>query len=99
MPRISGAKEEKIKESLLQLLFQNSPKAMFTATLSQELARDEEFIKTIMLKMEQDGLVLPVKRNPHGKLYSRRIRWLLSQKVYEVYKKFNETSDTRLQSL
>ena len=97
MPRISLAKEEKIKESILQLLFQNSPKALFTAQLSQELARDEEFIKALMLKLEQGGLVVSVKKNPQGKSYSRRIRWLLNSNVYDAYKKLSEpVQDTRL---
>jgi len=97
MPRISSAKEEKIKENILQLLFQNSPRALFTIQLSQELARDEEFIKALMLKMEQERLVASVKKNPQGKTYSRRIRWLLDAKVYEAYKKLSEPiQDTRL---
>jgi hypothetical protein len=97
MPRISSAKEEKIKEGLLQLLFQNSPKALFTAQLSQESARDEEFIKAIMLRMEHEGLVVSVKKSPQGKVYSRRIRWLLAPKVYDAYRKLSEpVQDTRL---
>jgi hypothetical protein len=86
MPRISKSKQDKIKEAILLLLFQNSPKSLFTAKISQELARDEEYVKKILLKMETESMILSVKKNPEGIDYKRRLRWNLSEKVYNVYK-------------
>ncbi|MCS7134251.1 MAG: hypothetical protein NZ889_00100 [Candidatus Pacearchaeota archaeon] len=86
MPRINKEKERKIQESILQLLFQNSPKLLFTSQIAKELARDEEYIKKLLLDLESKELVTCVKKNNTGKQYSRRLRWRLSNKTYEVYK-------------
>lgn len=89
MPRISQTKETKIKETILQLLFEQSPKSLFTYHIAQELARDEEYIKKLMQNLEISGLVASVKKNAKGLDYSRRIRWRLSNKAYDAYKKVN----------
>ncbi|MEM4703198.1 MAG: hypothetical protein QXP53_01810 [Candidatus Pacearchaeota archaeon] len=86
MPRISKEKERKIKEAILHLLFQNSPKLLFTFQIAKELARDEEYIKRLLSELESNQLVLSVKKNSQGKDYTRRIRWRLSSKAYETYK-------------
>lgn len=86
MPKISLKKEDKIKESILLFLFQNSPRALFTAKISQELARDEEYIKKLLLELENNKLVIPIKKNSEGIDYSRRIRWRLSDQAYGAYK-------------
>jgi predicted transcriptional regulator len=87
--RISKEKQDRIKENILGLLFQNSPKALFTADIARELARDEEFIKKLLFQLKQQGFVADVQKNSKGKLYQRRIRWMLSPKVYAVYKKLH----------
>ncbi len=92
MPRISQIKEEKIKESILHLLFRESPKALFTCKIAQELARDEEYMKKLLLELEAKGFVISVKKNPQGKEYRRRIRWRLDSKVYDAYKKINDSA-------
>jgi len=84
--RISASKEEKIKESALHLLFESSPRAMFTAAIAQTLARDEEYMKKLLLDLEARKLVVSVKKNSDGKGYRRRMRWLLDPKTYETYK-------------
>jgi len=89
MPRISQTKETKIKETILHLLFEQSPKSLFTYHIAQELARDEEYIKKLMEALELSGLVASVRKNPKGLDYSRRIRWRLSNKAYDAYKKVN----------
>ncbi|MEM2121906.1 MAG: hypothetical protein QXK80_02795 [Candidatus Pacearchaeota archaeon] len=89
MPKISETKENKIKEAILHLLFEQSPKALFTYHIAQELARDEEYIKKLMLELESKNMVLSVKKNSQGKDYSRRIRWRLSPHVYDAYKRLN----------
>ena len=91
MPRISQSKQDKIKESILLLLFQNSPKSLFTAKISQELARDEEYVKKLLLEMETETMVSSVKKNPDGVDYKRRLRWNLSEKVYTAYKSAQNT--------
>ena len=84
--KISASKEEKIKESILHLLFESSPRAMFTAAIAQTLARDEEYMKKLLLDLEEKSLVNSVRKNSDGKGYVRRTRWLLHPKTYEAYK-------------
>lgn len=86
MPQISLKKEDKIKEAILLLLFQNSPKTLFTAHISQELARDEEYIKKLLLSLESNSLVVQIKKNQDGLDYKKRMRWRLSDKAYMLYK-------------
>lgn len=86
MPKISKEKERKIQESILQLLFQNNPKTLFTSQIAKELARDEEYIKKLLLDLESKELVTRVKKNPFGGEYSKRMRWSLSNKAYVAYK-------------
>lgn len=87
MPRISKTKQEKISEQILSYLYLVSPKPIFTSDIAKELARDEEFIKKILLDLNKKGLISKIDKNPQGIKYERRLRWRLSNKTYEVYKK------------
>ena len=84
--RISKEKREKISEQILALLFSNSPKLLFTFDIAKEIARDEEFVKELLLGMKKKGLVSEVRKNPEGVSYKRRIRWKLSDRAYKAYK-------------
>jgi len=84
--KISKEKKEKISEQILLFLYSVNPKPMFTLYISQEIARDEEFIKKILLELKNKKLVLEVKKNPKGIDYKKRSRWKLSEKVYQAYK-------------
>ena len=84
--RISKEKQQKISEQILQTLFLASPRLLFTAQISREIARDEEFVKKLLLELKTKKLVLEVKKNKDGIEYSRRQRWRLPEKVYQYYK-------------
>jgi len=90
MPRISQIKENRIKETILYFLFQNSPRALFTYHIAQEIARDEEYVKKLMQDLEGTGLVSGVKKNSAGIDYTRRIRWNLTSKAYDAYKRASQ---------
>jgi len=85
--KISQAKKEKIIEQILAFLYESFPKQPFTSEIAREIARDEEFIKSILFEIKEKGLVVPIRKNKHGLNFTRRIRWRLSNKVYEVYQK------------
>jgi ribosomal protein S25 len=89
MPIISKEKQERIQEQILAFLFSSFPKMLFTSDISQELARDEEFIKRLLLSLEKKGAIVKVSKNSKGENYIRRIRWRISNKVYETYKKLS----------
>ena len=84
--RLSKEKKEKISEQILALLFQSSPRLLFTSEIAKEMARDEEFIKTLLLDLKKKNLVVEVKKSPKGLDYSRRLRWRLGDNAYNIYK-------------
>ncbi len=84
--RISSKKKEKIYEQILALLYSASPKLLFTLNIAQDLARDEEFIKTLLLDLKKKELVIEIKKNPKGLPYMKRSRWKLSDNAYQAYK-------------
>jgi len=85
--RISEKKREKICEQILLYLFSQSPKSIFTSYIAEEIARDEEFVKKLLLELKQKKLIIEVKKNKEGIDYIRRSRWKLSNAAYEFYKK------------
>ena len=85
MSRLSSEKEAKIKSDILATLFQNSPKAIFTAEISRIIARDEEFVKRLLHNLFVDGLTSKVDKNPKGIKYLKRERWRLSSKAFKAY--------------
>ncbi len=85
MPRISEEKRKKISEQILFHLYTVFPKQIFTSDVAKEVARDEEFAKTILLEMEKKGLIVKVDRNPDGIKYELRLRWRISNKAQVAY--------------
>ncbi len=86
MPKISKKKIEKISEQILFYLYSIFPKQIFTSDIAEELARDEEFIKDLLKKLEKNGLIIKIDKNSKGIKYSRRLRWRISNKAYNIYK-------------
>ena len=84
--RLSNKKKEKISEQILALLYSQNQKSLFTSNIAQEIARDEEFTKKLLIELRAKKLIVEIKRNPKGIPYSRRSRWNLSDKTYIVYK-------------
>jgi predicted transcriptional regulator with HTH domain len=84
--KISQQKREKIYEQILAFLYSINPKPAFTAHIAREIARDEEFVKTLLKELKAKKLVSEIKKNPQGIDYIRRSRWKLSDQAYEIYK-------------
>jgi predicted transcriptional regulator with HTH domain len=83
--KISNEKREKISEQILAYLYSINPRPTFTVNIARELIRDEEFTKKLLLELKKKGFVIEIKKNPKGISYSKRSRWRLSDKVYELY--------------
>lgn len=83
---ISSKKRDKISEQILALLYSLNPKPLFTSHIAKEIARDEEFVKNLLMELKNKKLVLEIKKNPHGIIYTKRIRWILSDEAYKTYK-------------
>ena len=86
--KISNKKKEKISEQILAFLYSINPKPIFTSQIAEEIARDEEFVKNLLLNLKKKGLVSEIKKNPKGVLYLRRSRWRLSDVAYKAYKNY-----------
>ncbi len=89
--KISNKKKEKISEQILSYLYSINPKAVFTLNIAQELARDEEFIKNLLIELKQKNLIIEIKKNPKGIPYLRRSRWRLSDSSFQAYKNHQPT--------
>lgn len=85
MPRISQEKQNKIIEQILSFLYTSFPKTSFISTIAREIARDEEFVKTIMDDLLKRNLVTKIDKNPKGFSYAKRSRWMLSARVQQIY--------------
>jgi len=85
--KISKQKRDKISEQILAYLFSVNPKSLFTSHIAQEIARDEEFIKDLLLELKDKNLIIEIKKNPKGIPYLKRSRWKLTNPTYEAYKK------------
>lgn len=88
MPNISKPKKDKIAEQILHYLFTISPESVFTVSIAKEIARDEEFTKSLLKELQIKNLIVSINKNSQGKDYSRRIRWRLSNQAYEIYNKY-----------
>ena len=82
--RLSQDKKNKITEQILAFLYHSFPKQPFTAEIARELIRDEEFIKKLLLDLKDKNLIVSIRKNDKT-VFSRRIKWRLSNKVYEAY--------------
>ena len=58
--------------------------------IAKEIARDEEFVKTLLIDLKKKGLILEIKKSPEGVPYLRRSRWILSDEAYQAYKKHQQ---------
>lgn len=84
--RISDAKKEKISEQILAFLYMSFPRPAFTSGVAREIARDEEFVKSLLISLKQKKFVIEVKKNQNGRDYVRRSRWKLGDEVFKAYK-------------
>lgn len=83
--KLSQEKRDKIAEQILSFLYHSFPKQPFTAEIAREIARDEEFIKKLLFQLKEKGFVIPIKKSKKGQVFTRRLKWRLSNKVYDVY--------------
>ena len=84
--KISNTKKDKISEQILAFLYSISMKPAFTSHIAREVARDEEFVKDLLMEMKGKNLVAEIRKNPKGEQYLKRSRWKLSDAAYNAYR-------------
>lgn len=83
--RLSKEKKDKISEQILSYLYHSFPKEPFTAEIAREIVRDEEFVKRILFELKEKDLIQIIRKNKKGLAFSRRLKWRLTNKVYDIY--------------
>jgi predicted transcriptional regulator with HTH domain len=96
MPKISKQKKDRISEQILHHLFTISPEAAFTVSIAKEIARDEEFTKSLLKGLQERNLIVEVKKNKNGLNYTRRQRWRLSNEAFLAYKKSQDATSKNI---
>ena len=86
MSQISKKKVDKIKEDVLSVLFEAGLRGMFTKQISDEIARNDEFILKLLLDMEKQNVVKQIRNTKKGAQFIRRKQWTMTDKAYETYK-------------
>ena len=94
MPQISKQKKDKISEQILHYLFEIFPQSQFTSKISESIARDEEFVKSLLTDLKNKELIVEVNKNSKGMQYSKRQRWRLSTQAHEAYARRQNQSNT-----
>ncbi len=84
--QISNEKKEKISEQILSFLYLRYPNPAFTSQVAMEIARDEEFVKTLLNSLKGKKIISEIRKNAKGIQYIRRTRWKLNDGVYQKYK-------------
>ena len=84
--QISKEKKEKISEQILAYLYSVNPKPTFTFYIAKEIARDEGFVKKLLMDLKKKNLIIEIKKNAKGIEYVKRSRWKLTEEVYNFYK-------------
>jgi len=85
MPKLSDKTIEKIKEHILEIVYQNHFNPLFTSEIASEIIRDEEFTLRLLSELKSKKFVLELKKNQKGKNYLRRKRWVLTSPIYSKY--------------
>ena len=85
MVKLSEKTTKLLKEDILSILYERPLIPLFTYTVAQELRRDNEFTKKLLLLLQKEGLVEEIDRGVKGKFLARR-KWKIPQKVLEAMK-------------
>ncbi len=85
MSRISEKNVNKIQEDILALLYENALQGLFTKSIADELARDDEFVLALLKKLEKKRIVRQAGKSEDSASGKRR-RWVLTDKAYNAYK-------------
>ena len=83
--KLSKEKKDKIIEQIFYYLYQIFPKNPFTAEIAREVIRDEEFVKKLLFELKEKNLIIAIRKNSKGVPFSRKIKWKIPNKIYNIY--------------
>ncbi len=84
MTRLRSETRGLLKDDVIAVLYDVSPKSLFASEIALELRRDKEFVKGLLLELEKIGVVERVLKGYHGNVYTKRIRWRIPAHVLKA---------------
>lgn len=86
MVRLSTKTIQLLKDDIISILYDQPLRPMFTNQIANELRRDNEFTKKLLLILKKEGLVEPINKNHKGQEYLTHTKWRIPPKVLKAYK-------------
>ncbi len=86
MSRVSQKTFNKVAEDVVYILNDNYPLAFSARYLSDQIARDNEFVSKILVFLKQNGLVEQVDFGKKGR-YEKWVKWRVSNDARQKYQK------------
>ena len=80
MVRLSERTIKLLKEDILAILYERPLVPLFTYRISQELRRDNEFTKKLLLLLKKDGFVEEIAQGKKGNFLARR-KWKIPNQI------------------
>lgn len=75
--KITKRREEKYIEQIIKIL-DKSESPMWTKEIAEEMGRDDEMVKRLLLKLSDEGKVIKIKQKKPTVEYFRRKKWMLN---------------------
>ena len=75
MVKLSLKTKQHLKDDIVSVLYDKSPRSLFAFTIALELRRDKEFVKGLLIELESLGIVERMAKNARGQPYTRRVKW------------------------
>jgi len=86
MTRLSEKTKKYVKDEIVSVLF-NSMTALYANQVAANMGRDKEFVKQMILELEEMGVVIRYDKSKKGKAYKERCRWRLKPDVEKAFRR------------
>ena len=83
MVKLSQKTISALKDDVMSILYENPLISRSTYEISQELRRDKEFTKKLLLELKNDNFVEEVKKGKRGEYLTHR-KWRIPAKVLKA---------------
>lgn len=78
-----------LKDDIVNILYENSLKPLFTNEVAFIMRRDNEFTKKLLMELKNLGIVEEIKFNTRKRNYLLRKKWRISNNVLKKYEEMN----------
>jgi predicted transcriptional regulator len=85
MSKLSQKTFDRVCENILSVLYERYPIPVSALELSEELARDNEFVSRVLVYLQGRKLVERVETGKSGEPYEKWVKWKLSKNVKNSY--------------